>query len=517
MQIKTKYGMAEGVYDGDEEHVLFAGIPYARPPVDNLRWKPPQPPEPWEGVRRCDAYGPAAVQRVIPVGPGRWMCYGQEYFPAEQDRFSEDCLYLNIWVRTEALRQKKRLPVLVIIHGGGYTTGAGHVPVLNGRNFSDEDVVVVTFNYRIGIFGFLAHPALSAENERHVSGNYGFLDQIAALKWVRENIAAFGGNPDCVTIAGESAGGGSVSVLYQSPLAKGLFHRAFAQSAALFTGTSLDGGRTASLAWHEQVNRAEFEKLGITTAKQMRAMDVRELCRIPGAWGPVYDGYVLDGNYRSIFCGRRQNDVSLMVGSNSDEGLIFADPGMEKEEFCREIEERYGEHARDIKAVYLKEGAKMPQAVFDERRDRMFEQHTYVWARLQSEYGTAPVWLYYFDRKIPDVGYGAFHSSALEFFYRNLDCSDVRWQETDRRLSETMAAYLKNFIYYGNPVQGEDREWKTAAEAPEEVMRFGERTGMAPMPHPEAVRTLTKAFGLDDIIAFREKPDLKTGNNKKKG
>lgn len=499
MQIKTKYGIVEGTYDGDREHLLFAGIPYAKPPVGDLRWRPPQKPEPWEGVRRCQSFPPAAVQNIIPVEEGkRWMCYGQEYFLTAGERFDEDCLYLNIWVRRDRLESGEHLPVLVIIHGGGYTTGAGHVPVLRGRNFSDQDVVVVTINYRLGIFGFLAHPALSAEQEGH-SGNYGLMDQIEALRWVRENIDSFGGNPDCVTIAGESAGGGSVSVLYQSPLASGLFHRAFAQSPAVFNGTSLDGGEEGNLSNREEANRQAFLRLGVQTAEEMRALDVKTLKSIQGTWCPVYDGYVLPGTYRSIFESGSQNDVPLLLGSNSDEGLIFASPKMERAQFEKELERQYGAFAPQVKGLYLDHG-EMPQAVFEERRDRMFEQHTYVWALMQAKYGKSPVWLYYFDRPVPGVGYGAFHSSALEYFYGNLPCSQVEWEENDQILSEFMGRYLKNFICQGDPNGKYLEKWLPVSQAPDQVMELGTHVGMVPKPHMEAMKVLTRAFGLDQAV-----------------
>ena len=499
-QVTTRQGIVSGILDGDEDHYLFAGIPYAKPPVGALRWKAPQRAEPWTGVLDCHSFRPICTQRIVTIPGKRWMCYGQEFFPGAENACSEDCLYLNLWSPSEKKRGGRRLPVLVIVHGGGYTTGSGSVPVLNGRNMSAEGMIVVTFNYRLGIFGFLAHPALSGENRQHVSGNYGILDQIAALQWVQENIAAFGGDPDCVTVAGESAGGGSVSILYQSPLARGLFQRAFVQSGAIFDQHSVIQYYAVTLANREQHGRAVLEKYGADTLEKMRALSAEQLLKISaeGGFGPLIDGYVLPGDYPHVFRPGNQNDVPLLLGSNSGEGLIFADPRMSEEDFIRELKARYGEKAGIVQKAYLNGKIKMPEAVFNERRDRIFEFHMYTFAKMQTRYGKSPVFLYYFDRAVPEVGYGAFHSSALEYFYRNLPCTDVHWEETDRELSDRMARYLQNFMITGDPNEKELPRWNAYSCQADEVMELGEHTGMIPKPHKECMRALEEVLNLQN-------------------
>ncbi|MCD7955359.1 MAG: carboxylesterase family protein [Lachnospiraceae bacterium] len=503
----TTYGVVKGIFDGNMKRALFAGIPYAKPPIGELRFRAPQPPDAWMGVRDCTSFGPAAMQKKIVVPPGkRWLCYGQENFISEETPVSEDCLYLNVWTPMHALRTEgkgspaAKLPVLVIFHGGGFTTGAGSVPVLNGGNFSEENVVVVTVNYRLGIFGFLTHPALSKENDEGVSGNYGILDQIMALRWVRNNIEAFGGDPECVTIAGESAGGGCVSVLYQSPLAKGLFQRAFAQSGALFAGiSSLVGYREVTLAGRQEQDSVSLAAIGVTTAEELRKLDAETLMKIQGAWGPNIDGWVLPGDYSAVFGTHAQNDVPLLLGSNSDEGLIFTDPQIKKETFTEEMRIRYGERGSALTELYLEDAASAAQAAAWECRERMFEHHMYIWARMQAACGLSPVWLYYFDRAVPDIGFGAFHSSALPYFYKNQKYTDVSWEETDRELSGKMSRYLRNFIYTGNPNE-ENPDlpvWQPFSGGRDQVMELGEHCGMITKPHKKTMDAMTEILSID--------------------
>ena len=498
VQVKTKLGIVEGIFDGDEEHLLFAGIPYAQPPVGELRFRPPKRMLPWQGVKKCGAFGPAAMQKVITIPPGkRWMCYGQEFFISGREGVSEDCLYLNVWAPARCLERPKRLPVLVIIHGGKFNSGAGSVPVLNGRNLSSEGVIVVTVNYRLGIFGFLAHPELSGESEHQVSGNYGILDQIAALQWVQENIECFGGDPDCVTIAGESAGAGSVLALYQSPLAKDLFHRAFAQSCALFD-VRVDMSRQSevTLKNREQEGEELLRGAGVYTAKEMRALAADKLMELAGEWSPIIDGYLLPGDYREIFGNHRQNDVPLLLGSNSDEGVIFSQPHMDEDGLKQELQRLYGEKAKVVAELYLDGKTGMPQAWFSERRDRIFEHNMYVWSVLQSRYGKSPAYLYFFDRPVPEVGFGAFHSAALKYFYQNLTCTEAAWEDVDYELSRRMTQYLLRFMRYGDPNEQGLERWLSFSESPDLVMELGEHVGMIPQPHRKTLEVLTDIYGL---------------------
>ncbi|WP_343247934.1 carboxylesterase/lipase family protein [Diplocloster hominis] len=498
VQVKTKLGIVEGIFDGDEEHLLFAGIPYAQPPVGELRFRPPQRMRPWQGVKKCGAFGPAAMQKVIAISPGkRWMCYGQEFFISGREGVSEDCLYLNLWLPAGGLERAEKLPVIVIIHGGKFNSGAGSVPVLNGRNLSSEGVIVVTVNYRLGIFGFLAHPELSRESEYQVSGNYGILDQIAALQWVQENIECFGGDPGCVTIAGESAGAGSVLALYQSPLAKGLFHRAFAQSCALFdVRVDMSRQREVNLANREREGEELLRRAGVYTAAEIRAMAAEKLMELTGEWSPIIDGYLLPGDYREVFENHSQNDVPLLLGSNSDEGVIFTKPHMDEPGLKQELQRLYGDKAKVVAELYFDGKTGMPHAWYHERRDRIFEHNMYVWSVLQSRYGKCPAYLYYFDRAVPEVGFGAFHSAALKYFYQNLTCTEAVWEAADYELSRRMTRYLLQFMRYGDPnAQGLER-WLPFSESPDMTMELGEHVGMIHLPHKKMLEVLTDIYGL---------------------
>ena len=335
----------------------YLGIPYAAPPIGELRWRPPQPVESWEGTRSCLRYGPSCPQQTSLL----------ETALLGVGRTSEDCLYLNVW--TPARSPDEKLPVMVWIHGGSFTSGSGSMPVYAGEKLAGAgDVVVVTINYRLGPFGFLAHPELSKESPRGVSGNYGLLDQIAALKWVRHNIAAFGGDPQRVTAFGESAGAISILDLMASPLAGGLFQRAIVQSGILLeaglgsqTGTTLAQAEQAGEAF---ARRAGVDSSGAAALAAMRGLSADELLAAAGQKGdfltaglsykPVVDGYVLPDSATDVFAAGRQLDVPLLIGSNSDEGETFvAQMGSPTPaQYRAYIRAAFGESADAVLALY---------------------------------------------------------------------------------------------------------------------------------------------------------------------
>src|SRR6187402_1196384 len=308
--VKIETGLVSGVKSTSSDVVAYKGIPFALPPVKNLRWKAPQPAASWMGVRKCDAYGNDPYQGP-PTAQGMWS---EEFFIPPASIRSEDCLYLNVWT---AAKPKDKKPVLVWIYGGGFGGGGGDVPIYDGEATSNKGIIFVSFNYRVGIFGFFAHPELTKESGYNASGNYGLLDQVAALQWVKKNIAAFGGDPDNVTIAGQSAGSWSVNCLLASPLAKGLFKKAIAESGAYVAGG------TRSMATLQQA-----EEAGIRTAQAVKATSLADLRNLSseevqktmrGNNGPNIDGYLLPESIPAIFAANKENKVTLLTGWNENE------------------------------------------------------------------------------------------------------------------------------------------------------------------------------------------------------
>ncbi|MCG6925922.1 MAG: carboxylesterase family protein, partial [Acidobacteria bacterium] len=367
--VMTELGLVQGAAEGDL--TVYRGIPFAAPPVGDLRWRPPQPAEKWEDVRQTTAFAPDPYQ-----GDGT-------------GNVSEDCLYLNVW--TPAKSADERVPVLVWIYGGGFSFGSTSTPVHDGQHLARQGVVLVSLNYRVGPLGFLAHPELSAESPHHVSGNYGLLDQLAGLAWVQRNIAAFGGDPDQVTIFGESAGGIAVSMLCASPLARGLFQGAISQSGGSFGPT-----RPTTYPGENMRGLAAAEAAGVTFAEKAGAASIAELRQVePGklpagfgsgaAW-PIVDGWVIPGDQYELYAAGRYNDVPILVGYNSDEGLSFS---REKtpEDHIANVKKRYGPFADDLLAAYPVGDEGVPKTARDLMRDAAFGWHTWTWARLQARTG----------------------------------------------------------------------------------------------------------------------------------
>ena len=331
--VKTDDGTVQGTIENDLR--VFKGIPFAAPPVGDLRWKAPQPVEKWDGVKEATEFAPSPYQ---PGNP-----------PAGK---SEDCLYLNVW--TPAKSAKEKLPVMVWIYGGGFSFGTTADPVCNGTSLTKKGVVVVAIPYRVGQIGFLAHPELSAENPNNVSGNYGLLDQIAGLKWVQENITAFGGDPDQVTIFGESAGGISVSMLCASPLAEGLFHGAISQSGGSFgptRTTTYPGENMKNLQQAEENGEKFMRDAGALSIAELRKLKVEDLpmgMGMGGAW-PIIDGYVIPDVQHVLYENGKYNDIPVLIGYNSDEGASFSRE-KKPEEYIANVEKRYGKFVGKISA-----------------------------------------------------------------------------------------------------------------------------------------------------------------------
>ncbi|MBN1952993.1 MAG: carboxylesterase family protein [Bacteroidales bacterium] len=454
--VNTAEGKVKGTRNKDNGIAVFKGIPYAAPPVGDLRWKAPQAHDAWEGELNCTNFGPAAMQ----ADPQPFYMWTEEFI-APARRMSEDCLYLNIW--TKATSQVEKLPVIVYIHGGAFTSGSGAVPVYDGEAMAKKGIVFVTINYRLGIFGFLAHPELTAESPHHASGNYGLLDQVAALRWIRKNITAFGGNPDNVTIAGQSAGAFSVNFLVASPLAKGLFHRAIAESGGAVLPTDT-WARTNTLEQAEKSGAEFTAHLNAASIKELRAMPSKDLIKEQYASGAIIDGYFLPEPMQEIFAQGKQNDVPVLLGWNEDEGL-FGGPFFDARTFKSKVQDKYGDRTREFLEVFpatTDEEAKRSQVKLGVQTT--FGLQGFAWMVLQNETGNQPVYQYLFTQKVPygsgQEDFGAFHSGEIAYAYGNLDKSAVRpWTEADYQLEKTMSAYWAQFARTGNPNFKGAPEW----------------------------------------------------------
>jgi para-nitrobenzyl esterase len=456
------------------------GVPFAAPPVGRLRWKPPQPVENWEGVRECITPPPSAYQNK----PTPFMMWSKE-FMAPDEPLSEDCLYLNIW--TPARKTNEKLPVMVWIHGGAFTGGSGTVPLYDGTEMARKGVVFITINYRLGIFGFLAHPWLSAESPEKVSGNYGILDQVEALKWVKNNISAFGGDPGNVTIDGQSAGAFSVNALMVSPLAKGLFQKAIAESGGMFgkeqmLGQTLDNAVASG--------SKTVERLKVESPDELRALPPDVLLKAQGRWGPSIDNYVLLP-VDETFNADRQNDVPLITGWNADDGVSMGRTAG-AEAFRGTIEKRYGGNAPRVLELF-------PAANDEEagKSQKMMTQlqfgwQNYFWALEQSTYGKNRAYLYYFTRVPPgEPNYGAFHSAEFGYALHTLHLWDRPFEKTDYDVENIMSSYWVNFAATGNPNGEGLPEWPAFEKSSQQIIEIGDAVKPAPLPYRKQLELIT--------------------------
>jgi para-nitrobenzyl esterase len=485
--VQTEAGLVSGTKNQSGDITVFRGIPFAAPPVGELRWKPPQPVEPWSGVRKANTFGPSPMQNE----PAPFSMWSEEFL-IPKEPIDEDCLYLNVWTGANDTAGKR--PVLVWIYGGGFTSGGSGVPIYDGEAMAEKGVVFVSINYRVGIFGFFAHPALTQESVHNASGNYGLMDQIAALEWVQENIAAFGGDPDHVTIAGQSAGSMSVNCLVASPLAEGLFQQAIAHSGASFSR------RSAMLKQAEEEGERVTESLGVSSLTALRDLPADTLMKASSSLrGPVIDGYVLPDHIVDIFTQGKQNKVALLTGWNEDEGLLFG-PIKNAKDFRQQAEEQYGADAKEFLSYYpATDDSVAADSQLKVSRDMIFGTQNYTWANVQSEQGL-PVYVYRFTRKVPATGeyvkYGAFHTGEVPYAYDNLSFVDRPWEQTDHQLADTMSSFWANFIKSGDPNGRSLPTWPEYNLRDKEIMVFGKEAEAKPLPDEAALdflySTMTK-------------------------
>jgi para-nitrobenzyl esterase len=425
-------GKLQGVETATKGIHSYKGIPFAAPPVGNLRWKEPQPVIAWQGVNVADKYGAAAMQ--VTWDPNSF--YGKEWRASGSVPFNEDCLYLNVWTPAAGERDKK-LPVAMWIHGGGYREGFAFEPEMDGgEDWASRGVILVQVTYRLGVFGFFSHPLLSAENPNAVSGNYGLMDQAAALKWIHNNIQEFGGDPNNITIFGQSAGAGSVQSLCASPLSKNLVSKAISMSGGglgnLRPGLSLD---TAQLA-----NKKMMDFFGKTSLEAMRNLSFDSLLKMSKTyadttktiirWGPVIDNYFLKGTFTDIANANQIPDIPYMFGFTAND---LADMTKPINDFCA----------------------------------------------LRTTQGSKPVYAYMFQRQLPGDTSGAFHSSDLWYIFHSLRHSWRPFTEGDLELSNKLVDYWTNFALFGNPNGKEEGSWKPYTKEHPDFIVFDVNAGKA--------------------------------------
>jgi para-nitrobenzyl esterase len=483
-QVRIDSGMLAGTASGQPTVRVFKGIPFAAPPLGENRWKAPQPVARWDGVRNADAFGaPCAAGPAIgrggrgPGAPGAADGRGRggqaapgaapaaqappaQAAPPREPARSEDCLYLNVW--TSATNPNDRRPVMVWIYGGGFTGGSGGLAWYDGENLASKGPVIVTFNYRLGSLGFFAHPELARESGRNATGNYGMMDAIAALQWVKKNISAFGGDPNNVTVAGESAGAIMVGALVGSPQAKGLFHRAIAQSGGWMglTMGRMTSGETA------QANGAKaMEALGVKTIAELRAKPLNELTGLPGN-GLVIDGYLIPEDTSLTFMKGKQNVVDVLTGSNKDEANFGVCPGaglngrgggstLTADAFKANAQRRFGEAADQYLKLYgVGSDADAPAAAHMACAEEI-NWNMRQWAVAQAKAGKK-AYTYFFTR-IPTINggpspQGATHTAEISYAWNNpKGQANQTWNDVDTKLADTMSSYWVNFISKGDP------------------------------------------------------------------
>ena len=484
---------------------VFKGIPYAAPPVGGLRWRPPAPVRSWDGERAADAWGPRCVQseRLGPMDP-------------LNSRMDEDCLYLNVWA--PARSGNAALPVMVWIHGGSNTNGAASQPEYDGAQLAKNGVIVVSINYRLDIFGFLAHPELTAESATRSSGNYGLLDQIAALQWVQRNISVFGGDPRQVTLFGESAGAIDISLLMASPVAKGLFARAIGQSGgalsrlAGFGPKPLQAGEADGTRFAQSVNASSLAELRARPAAELLAAVVKS----PITYGfGVVDGYVVPEHPAAIYAKGTNSDVPLLVGVNADEGSLFTrrmNAPTDARAFSGFLQTLFKGAADKALALYPPgPNAESTKASFVALMgDAIISHGSWVWAESTAAKARSAVYRYHFTRRPPGApefslyplaAPGVYHFAEINYVFNNFDTrKEWGWQDTDRGLGKTMASYWTNFAKTGNPNGTGLPQWDAYKPGGGgKVMELGANVGLRDEPHRARYEFFEEMLGKSPI------------------
>ncbi len=463
-QVKTKNGVVEGTGKQKSGVRMFKGIPYAAPPIGDLRWKPPQPANDWKGARDATKFAARCMQHPV---------FSDMVF--RSDGLSEDCLYLNVW--TSANKKGEKLPVLVYFYGGGFVAGDGSEPRYDGESLAAKGVVVVTMSYRLGVYGFFAHPELSKESPNRASGNYGLLDQSAALRWVNENIGAFGGDPKKITIGGESAGSFSVSAQMASPLSRNLISGAIGESGSVVSNKSglrvvpLEEGEKKGVEFSKSVNANSLKELRALTTEQ-----IQEATKTPWKWSfpMTIDGYFFNESPIKTYEEGRQAKVPLLVGWNSEESnwrAVLGNSEPTPENYEKVIKARFGDKATEVLTLYPgKTKEEIIQSANDLAGDQFIAYSTWKWADVHSRTSGAPVYRYYYAHPRPamknakdnaNTPKGAVHAAEIDYAFGNLATNDVfAWTDEDYKVSNVMENFFANFIKTGNPNGANLPEWK---------------------------------------------------------
>ena len=486
-RVRIDSGLVEGALNPDTGVHLFLGLPFAAPPVGELRWKPPQPVSPWKDVRKADKFGPRTMQPPI---------FGDMVF--RSDGMSEDCLYLNVW--TPAKSSRDRLPVLVYFYGGGYVAGDGSEGRYDGANMATNGIVTVTVNYRLGLFGFMAHPDLTRESSHHASGNYGLLDQNAALIWVKKNIHSFGGDPARVTIAGESAGSISVSAQMASPLSRRLIAGAIGES-----GSMIGSLEALPLKEAEEKGVKLAASLGLgdhPTLAALRQVPAEQLLQTAGKAGfvwfnPTLDGYFLPEKPVDIYSHGKQAHVPLLAGVNSEEsgyGGVLGRDNPTVENYRKALKRLYPDRADDVFNLYpASTESEVKDAAQDLASDRFISYGTWKWTELATKTGGRPTYYYFYTHPRPGSSRGAAHSAEIEYAMGNLSLNHAfKWSEDDYKVSLVMQAYFARFIKTGNPNGTGLPEWPKFAS--------GRRMVIDTIPHHESTAKLQARYLLLDQL-----------------
>lgn len=472
--VRTESGLVRGVAGRDANVTVFKGIPYAEPPLGTARWTAPRPPRRWEGARKADHFSDGCAQ----------------VFPKGDFSKSEDCLYLNIW--TPASSRAAALPVMVWIHGGGLQVGCTCEAIYDGEELAKKGVVLVTLNYRLGIFGFFAHPELTKESAHHASGNYGLLDQMAALQWVQRNILSFGGDPKKVTIFGQSAGAFSVNSHIASPLSNGLFRAAISESGGVGAGFMRDS--LPSLEESEKSGVKAADSAGAHSLAELRALPAEKLLQVPGFHQANVDGWFLPEGPAALFKNGKVNRVPVLMGSNSDEGQHFLRSALTASDFVQQAHKDYSNDAEKFLALYPSDSDQSAKA----SQQRQFADRTALAERnLATDINKsgAKVFLYYFsyldegdyNREPPTLGLrlGADHGAELPYVFGLLNHWKTTVPEKDLKLQSVMMSYWANFALNLDP-NGENLPiWKSFRESGDVVMVLDHSVGMQPHPRKD--------------------------------
>ena len=493
--VRTESGLVRGVPGRDPSVTVYKGVPYAAPPVGDLRWRAPQPPLAWEGVRKADTFGSSCPQTR----------------PRPGEAISEDCLFLNIW--TGAASASERRPVMVWIHGGRFIFGSGADPRFDGEGLARKGVVVVTMNYRLGVFGFLATPELSSESGHNASGNWGLLDQIACLQWVRKNIAVFGGDPGRMTIFGQSAGGGSVLLLGSSPLAKGLYHRAICESGARFPNDP--DLRRLSVSWRpskgaEAAGARYAEAHGARSLKELRALSWDQLKdqnntndeSVPGSpppplFRPAIDGWVIPFNYSQTYARGLQNDVPIINGHE----IGSPTRPVTLEAYVAGAREKYAVMADEFLKLYPASSDEEATLATKTARIDSTRVSSFLWAAEWKKAAKNDVYTFSWTHAPPGPDRetrGAFHESEIDYVFNSLSATDKPWEDADRKIAEIMSSYWANFAATGNPNGKGLPSWPAFDPKSSQTMELGARFEPIPIADPAKVDFFRRFFQTQD-------------------